>query len=107
MFPAVRARLAARATEPSASDRLPEYCTAEVTSDYTGAMLCSVHHAPRYVAPHPSLRLGTPPKMLCHDRDRLRLGVLGWFSRKTSQRVQQPMLRRPGPVGTRPVKTKS
>eukprot|EP00439_Symbiodinium_sp_Y106_P079828 s3252_g18.t1 len=39
MFPAVRARLA-------------------VTSDYTGAMLCSVHHAPRYVAPHPSLRLG-------------------------------------------------
>ncbi|CAE7569643.1 RYR1, partial [Symbiodinium sp. CCMP2456] len=29
-----------------------------VTSDYTGAMLCSVHHAPRYVAPHPSLRLG-------------------------------------------------
>ena len=75
--------------------------TAEVTSDYTGAMLCSVHHAPRYVAPHPSLRLGTPPKMPC-DCDRLCLGMQGLFSRKTLQRVQQPKLRRrPGPVVTR------
>ena len=77
--------------------------TAEVTSDYTGAMLCSVHHAPRYVAPHPSLRLGTPPKMPC-DCDRLCLGMQDLFSRKTLQRVQQPKLRRrPGPVVTRPL----
>jgi len=39
MFPAVRSRSA-------------------VTTDYVGAMVCAVHHVPRFVSPHPSLRLG-------------------------------------------------